>query len=255
MEKKPRKPGSTKADIEPGFRTANGIEAAPTIDSKDDKDDKGNVTDQPESGDLDARLPGSLPPSRVRDGEARGKAWERLRQEARTAGARRRDAVIYAGREIDRLWPLPDPIAVEPEPEPELEPEPEPELEPEAVATDQVPADSGVSGLGRIPDRWPQLPSNASLQSEIAWVQASRLDVVEEGLNGSTVVDLALADTPAPSKAAIGWLETSIRAYSKYCDIAAKATAQQEHEAEAVRRERLALADVLGLLGDANRSM
>ena len=216
--------------------------------NKDQGQGPGCVTDQPESGDLDARLPGSLPPSRVRDGEARGKAWERLRKEARTAGARRRDAVIYAGREIDRLWPLPDPIAVEPEPEPELEPEPEPEPEAEAVATDQVPADSGVSGLGRIPDRWPQLPSNASLQSEIAWVQASRLDVVEDTPAG-TRVDLSRARSPAPSRASIGWLETSIRAYSKYCDIAAKATATAEHEQEAVRRERLALADVLVLIG------
>jgi len=119
-----------------------------------------------------------------------------------------------------------------------------------AADSQTEPAHRGrVTGLGAIPDHWPDLPSNASLQSEIAWCQASRLDVVTEG-PGGTRVDLGKADTPAPSKAAIGWLETSIRAYSKYCDIAAKATAQQEHEAEAVRRERLALTDVRGLLGD-----
>ena len=122
------------------------------------------------------------------------------------------------------------------------------EVEPEPVA-----ADSGVSGLGRLPDGWPVLPSNASLQAEIAWVQASRLDIVEETGTG-TRVDLSRADGPAPSKAAIGWLETSIRAYSKYCDIAAKATQTQEHEAEARRRERLALGDVIGLLDEMGRA-
>ena len=106
-----------------------------------------------------------------------------------------------------------------------------------------------VQGLGDIPAGWPPLPANASLAAEIGWVQASRLDIVEETGTG-TRVDLSRADGPAPSKAAIGWLETSIRAYSKYCDIAAKATQTQEHDAEAVRRERLALGDVLGLLGD-----
>jgi len=120
-----------------------------------------------------------------------------------------------------------------------------------AADSQTEPAHRGrVTGLGAIPDHWPDLPSNASLQSEIAWVQASRLDIVEETGTG-TRVDLGRADSPAPSKAAIGWLETSIRAYSKYCDIAAKATAQQEHEAEAVRRERMALSDVLGLIGEA----
>ena len=206
----------------------------------------GDNTETTVTGGQEARLPAELPPSRVRDGETRGQAWERLRQEARTAGARRRDAISYAGREIERLWPLPETVAAEPESEPE-EPEPIPEPEPEPVA--ELPAaDSGVSGLGRLPEGWPVLPSNASLQSEIAWVQASRLDVVEDVGNGSTRVDLARADKPAPSKAAIGWLETSIRAYSKYCDIAAKATAVQEHDAEAIRRERLAMGDVRGLL-------
>ena len=107
-----------------------------------------------------------------------------------------------------------------------------------------------VQGLGDIPAGWPPLPANASLAAEIGWVQASRLDIVEETGTG-TRVDLSRADGPAPSKAAIGWLETSIRAYSKYCDIAAKATQTQEHDAEAVRRERLALGEVLGLLGEA----
>ena len=103
--------------------------------------------------------------------------------------------------------------------------------------------------MGDIPPDWPVLPPNASLQAEIAWVQASRLDVVRESPQG-TVVDLSRAVTPAPSRAAIGWLETSIRAYSKYCDIAAKATASQEHEQEQVRRERLSIEDIRRLLAE-----
>ena len=161
--------------------------------------------------------------------------------------------MIYAGREIDRLWPEPEPVAADPEP---VEPEP---VEPEPVAVEPIepiepiepPAETGVSGLSQLPDGWPSLPANASLVAEIAWVQASRLDCVEETPSGGTLVDLSRARSPAPSRAAIGWLETSIRAYSKYCDIAAKATAQQEHDAEAMRRERLALGEVLGLLGEA----
>jgi hypothetical protein len=122
---------------------------------------------------------------------------------------------------------------------------------PAPVASVEIPppvAEPGVTGLGAIPDGWPNLPSNASLQAEIAWVQANRLRIVAESTSG-TAVNLGNALSPAPSHAALGWLETSCRAYSKYCDIAAKATAQQEHDAESVRRERLALADVLDLLG------
>jgi len=113
--------------------------------------------------------------------------------------------------------------------------------------------DSGcVQGLGDIPDDWPQLPPNASLASEIQWVQSSRLDVVEEVSDRLTRVHLERADQPAPSKAAIGWLETSIRAYAKYCDIAAKATAQQEDASEHVRRERLAIDETRALLAEMN---
>jgi len=147
----------------------------------------------------------------------------------------RLESLSYANREVERLYPPTPP----PEPAP---PEPAP-IAP-IVAT---PREIGVSGLGDIPANWPSLPPNASLQAEIAWVQASRLDVVQESPQG-TVVDLSRAVTPAPSRAAIGWLETSIRAYSKYCDIAARATASQEHEAEQVRRERLAIDDIRALL-------
>ena len=46
---------------------------------------------------------------------------------------------------------------------------------------------------------------------------------MEERTAGPTVVHLDQALSPAPSWAALGWLETSIRSYAKYVDVAAKA--------------------------------
>jgi hypothetical protein len=65
-----------------------------------------------------------------------------------------------------------------------------------------------------------------------------------------TIVHLDRADHPAPSKAALGWLETSIRAYSKYCDIAAKATAHYDDEPKVIRRERMSTEHVRQLLSE-----
>lgn len=104
-------------------------------------------------------------------------------------------------------------------------------------------------GLGGIPDDWPELPANATLAAEIAWVQSNRLYVVEER-PGGTVVRLERAHEPAPSRAALGWLETSIRSYAKYVEVAAKATAEQQDEAGHVRRERMAIEEIRELLGE-----
>jgi hypothetical protein len=93
-------------------------------------------------------------------------------------------------------------------------------------------------------------PGEQNATSQDEWVQASRLDVVEELPSGATRVHLARADSPAPSKAALGWLETSIRSYAKYVDVAAKATATQQDEQEHVRRERLALEEIDQLLAE-----
>ena len=109
---------------------------------------------------------------------------------------------------------------------------------------------TALKGLSDIPASWPTLPPNASLASELQWVQASRIDVVEELPSGGFVVHLDRADRPAPSKSALGWLETSIRAYSKFVDVAAKTTSQLEDEKEHVRRERLAIEDIRRLLGE-----
>jgi hypothetical protein len=110
--------------------------------------------------------------------------------------------------------------------------------------------EAAVTGLSDIPASWGQLPANATLQAEISWCQANRLRVVEEKSNGATVVHLDLARTPAPSWSALGWLETSIRAYSKFVDVAAKVTATQQDEQDMVRRERLAIDEIRGLLAE-----
>ena len=67
-------------------------------------------------------------------------------------------------------------------------------------------------------------------------MQSNRLLIVEEVSPSSTIVHLDRAAEPAPSRAALGWLETSIRSYAKYIDVAAKATGQQQDEQEFVRR-------------------
>jgi len=118
-----------------------------------------------------------------------------------------------------------------------------------ATDSQSEPAHRGrVTGLGDIPVSWGELPNNASLQAEIGWCQANRLRIVEEQASGATVVHLDRAMVPAPSMAALGWLETSIRSYAKYVDVAAKATAQQQDEAELVRHERMRIEEMRGLL-------
>lgn len=104
-----------------------------------------------------------------------------------------------------------------------------------------------VSGLGEIPGNWPEMPSNAALSAEVSWVQANRLRVVRETAD-RVVVDLSKSLTPAPSYATLGWLETSIKTYSKFVDVAAKATASQDGEAAEIRREVFAIADIRKIL-------
>lgn len=106
-----------------------------------------------------------------------------------------------------------------------------------------------VSGLSSIPEDWPDLPASSTLAQEVQWVQANRLRLVRETQHG-TEVDLRKAMTPAPSWSALGWLETSIRAYSKFVDVAAKASASAEDEREMVKREKLAIEEVRGLLAE-----
>ena len=74
--------------------------------------------------------------------------------------------------------------------------------------------------------------------------------MVEPLPGGGSRVHLDRAAEPAPSLAAIGWLETSIRAYAKYCDIAARAAACGETDREMVRRELVSVEEVRGLLAE-----
>lgn len=120
---------------------------------------------------------------------------------------------------------------------------------PEAEAT--TASGSGrVRGLGDLPPSWPNLPDNASLHTELAWVQSNRLRVVEERPSGATVVRLDRAGAAAPSWAALSWLETSIRSYAKFVEICAKALASQEVESDMVRREKRSIEDVRRLLAE-----
>jgi hypothetical protein len=108
---------------------------------------------------------------------------------------------------------------------------------------------AGVAGLDRLPASWPTLPANAALASEIQWVQANRLSVTRLA-DGVAVVDLSKAMNPAPSWSALGWLETSIRAYAKFVDVAAKVSATTEDDREAIKRERIAIEEIRGLLAE-----
>lgn len=121
---------------------------------------------------------------------------------------------------------------------------------PPLAATEAAAVNVRVQGLGGIPASWPELPANASLSAEIGWVQANRLYVVEELPSGGTRVRLEKAHEPAPSRAAIGWLETSIRSYAKFVEVAAKATATQADEQEFVRKEKMAIEEIRSLLAE-----
>lgn len=109
---------------------------------------------------------------------------------------------------------------------------------------------SQLQGLGTIPPGWPDLPPNASLQAELAWVQAHRLAMIEGRPSGGVHVHLDRASEPAPSKAALGWLETSIRSYAKYVDVVSRALKDEQDEQEGTRRERMRLDDIKALLDE-----
>jgi hypothetical protein len=104
-----------------------------------------------------------------------------------------------------------------------------------------------VLGLSEIPGNWGDLPSNAQLSVEISWVQANRLRVVRETAD-RVIVDLTRSLSPAPSYATLGWLETSIKTYSKFIDVASRATAGADSEAADTRREIQSIEEVRRLL-------
>lgn len=121
--------------------------------------------------------------------------------------------------------------------------EPEPDQSPHGADYDAEPA--GVTGLADLPGDWPDLPGNASLASEVQWVTANRLRVVTgEG------VDLSLALSPAPSHSALSWLETAILFPAKFVDVSVKATSSAHDEQAVVKREKMAIEEVRGLLAE-----
>ena len=181
-----------------------------------------------EPGDLTTDPVGAPAPC-VKPGERPKQTWERMRREGRAAGMSRRGSRAYADRWIDKLHP-------------EVPPEPKPEPKPEPPAPD-IEVSGGLSGLGDIPRGWPELPPNAGLAAEVQWVQANRL-LVREGNS----VNLSLARSPAPSHAALSWLETAILFPSKFADVAVKVTQNSEDERDVIRRERLSTDEVRGIL-------
>lgn len=209
----------------------------------------GKIVDSAEDGKPASYDGIALPPARARDGENSSRCWERLRREARAAGMTRRGAIAYATTEVQRLFPPeppPEPVIVE-----DLSVEDPPEVLP-TIGTSSVavvpapPADDqGVSGLSTLPAHWPELPANAQLQVEIAWVTANRLRV-----RSGTGVDLSKALSPAPSYSALSWLETSILFPAKFADISVKATADNDSEKEFIRREKLAIEEIRSILGE-----
>lgn len=155
---------------------------------------------------------------------------DQMMRESRAKGMSKAQAQTWVYSELDRLYP---PL---PPPEPDDAPEPPP------------PDDGQLQGLGSIPPDWPPLPATATLQADLQWVQSNRLYIVVSDPGGSTTVHLAHAHEPAPSRAALGWLETSIRAYAKYVDVVARSMRDEEDEQEHVRRERMRIEDIRGLL-------
>lgn len=107
---------------------------------------------------------------------------------------------------------------------------------------------SGIQGLDVIPKSWGELPGNVSLGQEIAWVQANRLYVVKEQAGKPTKVDLSKARAPAPSAAALSWLETSIRSYAKFVEVAAKTASAGTEDQEEDRQERMQIEEIRTLL-------
>jgi hypothetical protein len=149
----------------------------------------------------------------------------KMMKERRQKGLSKAEAQAETYSELSRLYP------------PEVTDSAEP------VVADH--ADQGVSGLGDLPPDWPTLPANAQLQVEISWVSANRLRV-----RSGTGVDLSRALSPAPSYAALSWLETSILFPSKFADISVKATQNQEDEAQHIRREKLAIEEMRAILAE-----
>ena len=160
-----------------------------------------------------------------------------------------RRAWVYS--ELDRLYPkLPivndsDTISETPDVSPYV---------PTKGLADVQQDGGAIQGLSDLPEDWPTLPANASLGAELGWVQANRLRIVEERPGKATRVQLDKALSPAPSWAALGWLETSVRSYAKFVDVAAKASGVEDDEGAVMKRERKSVDEVRALLDEMKQA-
>lgn len=174
----------------------------------------------------------------------------RIRDEAKARGVGRYEANEIAWESALAKYPPP---GVKPS-DPLADPGGQNVLTAQTLQNKVFSESARVAGLGDIPTSWGDLPSNASLAAEIGWVQANRLRVVEELPTGAVRVHLDRALSPAPSHAALGWLETSIRSYAKYVDVAARAASTVQDEQAMVTRERMRIEEVRELLGQMRRA-
>lgn len=257
----PRKPKAPKAQESP----QNASDAVSREDTPKDTKDQDNAAGQPADGQKQgSQATGDAPQAppadhaaataarvRVRDRLMKHPEWKMIITSVRemradpklasmTAEARER----FIWSEMDRLYPLPPPETTKIA-----------EKTPDnfaiiAKSGSDLSGGSRIQGLAEIPADWPELVSNASLGAEIAWVQAERLRIVEEKPGGSTLVTLSKARAPAPSWAALSWLETSIRSYAKFVEVAAKAAGEVGDEQALVRRERMQLDEIRALLAE-----
>jgi len=221
---------------------------------QEDSGGGGSAGDEP--ADRKARQRAARSSARARARSTASRVFQRLNREARWTGEVEQikndmiaeakaggmdtaTAKEWAYAELDLLYP----------PLPKPEDKPATEAPPPAKPANES-GRGRIQGLGEIPEHWPALQPNASLQSDIAWVQAQRLRVCEEKPTGAMVVHLARATAPAPSMSAIGWLETSIRSYAKFVDVATRTLASTDDDAEHIRRERMAIEEIKALLGE-----
>jgi len=110
---------------------------------------------------------------------------------------------------------------------------------PEAVATDASP----------IP--WPDLPTVGDFGEEVRWVHQQYIRIVEEGLRGRVIHwDRASVKPPSAGACSLArWAAENRTAFYKDMlpKIMAKADDQAEEEAN-IRRERMAIDEIRGLL-------
>ena len=175
-----------------------------------------------------------------------------LMREARRSGAEKREAQQMVYAKLVEMFPPIQPAQNDVSEQPgEVGGDATPTARNDVAVAVQARTrdEAAVTGLDAIPADWPTLPPNVTLAAEISWVQANRLAVVRE-VGDRAIVDLRKAMNPAPSWSALGWLETSIRAYAKFVDVAAKASAHVEDERDLVRRERMAIDEIRGLLAE-----